>query len=114
MHSEKSLIFFYFSRDRVETKARQAATNRKKIKKANEIKEVFNDVFSSLDSTQYDLLNLDELLWMWVRGIGYHHAGLAPIVKEFIEFLFLNRYKIFICHRNTVTWSQPTCQIYCY
>ena len=96
-------IFFYFSRDRVETKARQAATNRNKIKKANEIKDVFNDVFSSLDSTQYDLLNLDELLWMWVRGIGYHHAGLAPIVKEFIEFLFLNRYIKYLFATETLS-----------
>ena len=29
---------------------------------------------------------------MWTRGIGYHHAGLAPIVKEFIEYLFINKY----------------------
>ena len=96
-------IFFYFSRDRVETKARQAATNRHKIKKSKELREVFNDVFGSLDSTQYELLNLDELLWMWLRGIGYHHAGLAPIVKEFIEYLFLNRYIKFLFATETLS-----------
>lgn len=96
-------IFFYFSRDRVETKARQAATNRKKIKKAEELKDIFNQVFSSLDSSQYELLNLDELLWMWVRGIGYHHAGLAPIVKEFVEYLFLNRYINFLFATETLS-----------
>tara|TARA_Y100000389_G_scaffold123046_1_gene120341 strand:+ start:360 stop:2231 length:1872 start_codon:yes stop_codon:yes gene_type:complete len=96
-------IFFYFSRDRVETKARQAATNRKKIKKAEELRDIFNQVFSSLDSSQYELLNLDELLWMWVRGIGYHHAGLAPIVKEFVEYLFLNRYINFLFATETLS-----------
>jgi len=96
-------IFFYFSRDRVETKARQAATNRKKIKKAEELKDIFNQVFSSLDSSQFELLNLDELLWMWVRGIGYHHAGLAPIVKEFVEYLFLNRYINFLFATETLS-----------
>ena len=96
-------IFFYFSRDRVETKARQAATNRHKIKKSKELREVFNDVFGSLDSNQYELLNLDELLWMWLRGIGYHHAGLAPIVKEFIEYLFLNRYIKFLFATETLS-----------
>ncbi|MGI9571973.1 MAG: DEAD/DEAH box helicase [Candidatus Actinomarinaceae bacterium] len=96
-------IFFYFSRDRVETKARQAATNRKKIKKANEIRNVFNDIFNTLDTDQYELLNLDELLWMWVRGVGYHHAGLAPIVKEFIEYLFLNRYIEYLFATETLS-----------
>ena len=35
---------------------------------------------------------LDEHLWMWSRGVGFHHAGLAPIVKEFVEYLFLNKF----------------------
>ncbi|MDA9645938.1 DEAD/DEAH box helicase [Candidatus Actinomarina] len=96
-------IFFYFSRDRVETKARQAATNRKKIKQSDEIRHVFNEVFQTLDSNQYDLLNLDELLWMWIRGVGYHHAGLAPIVKEFIEYLFLNRYIKYLFATETLS-----------
>ena len=74
-----------------------------KIKKSKELREVFNDVFGSLDSNQYELLNLDELLWMWLRGIGYHHAGLAPIVKEFIEYLFLNRYIKFLFATETLS-----------
>jgi ATP-dependent RNA helicase HelY len=96
-------IFFYFSRDRVETKARQAATNRNKTKKSKELKAIFNSVFDSLDSNQYELLNLDELLWMWVRGVGYHHAGLAPIVKEFVEHLFLNRYIDYLFATETLS-----------
>lgn len=96
-------IFFYFSRDRVETKARQAATNRNKTKKSKELRAIFNNVFDSLDSNQYELLNLDELLWMWVRGVGYHHAGLAPIVKEFVEHLFLNRYIDYLFATETLS-----------
>ena len=96
-------IFFYFSRDRVETKARQATTNRKKLKEAEEVRKLFNNVFDSLDSVEYELLNLDELLWMWVRGVGYHHAGLAPIVKEFIEYLFLNRFIKYLFATETLS-----------
>ena len=96
-------IFFYFSRDRVEIKARQAATNRNKTKKSKELRAIFNNVFDSLDSNQYELLNLDELLWMWVRGVGYHHAGLAPIVKEFVEHLFLNRYIDYLFATETLS-----------
>ena len=85
-------IFFYFSRDRVESKARQATTTRSKQRKNNELKDIFDSVFNSLDIEEYNLLNLDELYWMWTRRIAFHHAGLAPIVKEFIEYLFLNRF----------------------
>jgi len=85
-------IFFYFSRDKVEAKARQATSARAKQEKNNELKNLFDRVFSDLDIEEYNLLNLDELYWMWTRRIAFHHAGLAPIVKEFIEYLFLHRH----------------------
>jgi len=40
---------------------------------------------------------------MWVRGVGYHHAGLAPIVKEFVEHLFLNRYIDYLFATETLS-----------
>ncbi len=85
-------IFFYFSRDRVESKARQATSTRPRQSKNEELKKIYDEIFEHLDREEYDLLNLDELYWMWSRRIAYHHAGLAPIVKEFIEYLFLHRY----------------------
>ena len=85
-------IFFYFSRDRVESKARQATSTRPKQENKNELKKIFDEVFTNLDDEEYNLLNLDELYWMWSRRIAYHPAGLAPIVKEFIEYLFLHRH----------------------
>ena len=53
---------------------------------------LFDSVFGDLTTEEFNLLNLDELFWMWSRRIGFHHAGLAPIVKEFVEHLFINRY----------------------
>tara|TARA_B100001029_G_scaffold168766_1_gene163076 strand:- start:292 stop:2157 length:1866 start_codon:yes stop_codon:yes gene_type:complete len=85
-------IFFYFSRDRVEAKARQATSTRPKHKDKDILKILFDEVFQNIDTEEYNLLNLDELYWMWSRRIAYHHAGLAPIVKEFIEYLFLHRH----------------------
>ena len=41
-------------------------------------------------------------MWMWSRGVGYHHAGLAPIVKEFVEYLFLNKYIKFLFATETL------------
>ena len=85
-------IFFYFSRDRVESKARQATSTRPTQKNKDDLKLIFDKVFKNLENEEYNLLNLDELYWMWSRRIAYHHAGLAPIIKEFIEYLFLNRH----------------------
>ncbi len=85
-------IFFYFSRDRVESKARQATSAMPRQTKNEELKKIYNEVFQNLDNEESDLLNLEELYWMWSRRIAYHHAGLAPIVKEFIEYLFLHRH----------------------
>ena len=85
-------IFFYFSRDRVESKARQASSTLPRQRKNEELKKIYDEVFQNLDNEDFDLLNLDELYWMWSRRVAYHHAGLAPIVKEFIEYLFLHRH----------------------
>ena len=85
-------ILFYFSREKVENKARYAANLNFKIKKNVQLRHLFEDIFDDITNEEYQLLNLDELYWMWSRGVAYHHAGLAPIVKEFVEFLFINRH----------------------
>ena len=85
-------ILFYFSREKVENKARYAANLNLKIKKNVQLRHLFENIFDGITNEEYQLLNLDELYWMWSRGVAYHHAGLAPIVKEFVEFLFLNRH----------------------
>ncbi len=85
-------ILFYFSREKVENKARYAANLNFKIKKNVQLRHLFEDIFDDITNEEYQLLNLDELYWMWSRGVAYHHAGLAPIVKEFVEFLFINKH----------------------
>ncbi len=85
-------ILFYFSREKVENKARYAADLNLKSKKNDQLKHLFKNIFDDITDEEYQLLNLDELYWMWSRGVAYHHAGLAPIVKEFVEFLFINKH----------------------
>ena len=85
-------ILFYFSREKVENKARYASNLNFKSKKNEQLRHLFENIFDDITNEEYQLLNLDELYWMWSRGVAYHHAGLAPIVKEFVEFLFINRH----------------------
>tara|TARA_Y100001970_G_scaffold19592_1_gene22182 strand:- start:223 stop:2091 length:1869 start_codon:yes stop_codon:yes gene_type:complete len=107
-------IFFHFSRERVESKARQLANNRKVVDDHKLIRDKFYEIFDDLDLSDHSLLNLDEHLWMWSRGVAFHHAGLAPIVKEFIEFLFLNKYINFLFATETLALgiNMPAKSIY--
>ena len=107
-------IFFHFSRERVESKARQLANNRKVADDHKLIRDKFHEIFDDLNLSDHSLLNLDEHLWMWSRGVAFHHAGLAPIVKEFIEFLFLNKYINFLFATETLALgiNMPAKSIY--
>ena len=107
-------IFFHFSRERVESKARQLANNRKVVDDHKLIRDKFYEIFDDLELSDHTLLNLDEHLWMWSRGVAFHHAGLAPIVKEFIEFLFLNKYINFLFATETLALgiNMPAKSIY--
>ncbi len=96
-------IFFYFSRERVESSARQLSNSFKLIENRNEIKTKYEEIFGDLTTEEISLLNLDEHMWMWSRGVGYHHAGLAPIVKEFVEYLFLNKHIKFLFATETLS-----------
>jgi len=95
-------IFFYFSREKVESKARELVSNLKPIDEKDLIRKAYENIFSDLESNEIELLNLDEQLWMWTRGVAFHHAGLAPIVKEFVEYLFLNRFIKFLFATETL------------
>ena len=108
------VIFFFFSRERVESSSRQLANKMSVIENKNDIKDKYNEVFKYLTPEEINLLNLDEHMWMWSRGVGFHHAGLAPIVKEFVEYLFLNRYIKYLFATETLALgiNMPAKSIY--
>ena len=55
-------IFFFFSRDKVESKARHASNLIGKTTDNHDLKVLFDSVFGDLTSEEFNLLNLDELL----------------------------------------------------
>ncbi|KAJ2661510.1 ATP-dependent RNA helicase mtr4 [Coemansia sp. RSA 1200] len=50
--------------------------------------EVFNNAISSLGEDDRRLPQIENILPLLKRGIGIHHSGLLPILKEVIEILF--------------------------
>ncbi|KAF5687599.1 atp-dependent rna helicase dob1 [Fusarium circinatum] len=52
------------------------------------VRKVFNSAIESLSEGDRELPQIINLLPLLERGIGVHHSGLLPILKETIEILF--------------------------
>ncbi|KAL2630865.1 hypothetical protein R1flu_015551 [Riccia fluitans] len=83
------VIVFSFSRRECE----QNATSMSKLDFNSEeekaiVQEVFNNAVQVLAEEDRTLPAINTLLPILQRGIGVHHSGLLPILKEVIEILF--------------------------
>ncbi|ORX69156.1 antiviral helicase [Linderina pennispora] len=52
------------------------------------VSKVFSSAINSLDEDDRKLPQIENILPLLRRGIGIHHSGLLPILKEVIEILF--------------------------
>lgn len=52
------------------------------------VEKVFKNAITSLSDEDSDLPQITHILPLLRRGIGVHHSGLLPILKEVIEILF--------------------------
>ena len=52
------------------------------------VDEVFNNAMMVLSEEDRSLPQVENVLPLLKRGIGIHHGGLLPILKETIEILF--------------------------
>ena len=82
-------IFFIFSREKTEIFSRRVANNYTKKRDTTKLHEIISPIFDNLSIEEKELLNYDEILWMWTRGVSYHHAGMVPLIKETVELLFI-------------------------
>ncbi|CAF5186240.1 unnamed protein product, partial [Rotaria sp. Silwood1] len=52
------------------------------------VEEVFNNAIDLLSDEDKKLPQINTVLPLLKRGVGIHHSGLLPIIKETIEILF--------------------------
>lgn len=83
------VIVFSFSRRDCETFAMQLS----KIDFIDDeerefVKKVFDNAISALNEEDQQLPQITAILPLLLRGIGIHHSGLLPIIKEIVEILF--------------------------
>lgn len=83
------VIIFSFSKKECEAYALQVSKldfNTDEEKKL--VEEVFNNATDCLSDEDKKLPQVEHVLPLLKRGIGIHHGGLLPILKETIEILF--------------------------
>ncbi|KAJ1929260.1 ATP-dependent RNA helicase mtr4 [Tieghemiomyces parasiticus] len=55
---------------------------------ADTVERIFKNAITSLSEEDRNLPQIEHILPLLKRGIGIHHSGLLPILKEVIEILF--------------------------
>lgn len=58
----------------------------------NHIKRFFNKCISSLKTTDQNIPQILIMKEILIKGIGVHHSGILPIIKEIVEMLFQDGY----------------------
>lgn len=83
------VIIFSFSKKDCESYAMQMAKlDLNTLEEKKLVDEVFNNAVDVLNDEDKKLPQVTNLLPLLRRGIGIHHGGLLPILKETVEILF--------------------------
>lgn len=85
-------IYFLFNRRDCEDYAARLAMMRVNLVRdratRQRIAQVIESFLASLRPEDRDLAQVQTIVHLATKGIGYHHAGLLPILKQLVEVLF--------------------------
>ncbi|MGB3329309.1 MAG: DEAD/DEAH box helicase, partial [Thermomicrobiales bacterium] len=84
-------IYFLFSRNDCQSYAERLAMVSPHLVQPGQLEQIDAVVQSYLDSMRPEDLELEQVLLITRlarKGIGFHHAGLLPILKQLVEVLF--------------------------
>lgn len=83
------VIIFAFSKRECEALAQQMSKlDMNTEDEAKMVESIFDNAMSGLTEEDRGLPQIQQILPLLKRGIGIHHGGLLPILKEVIEILF--------------------------
>ncbi|XP_069775689.1 superkiller complex protein 2 isoform X2 [Narcine bancroftii] len=91
LHKKDNLpiVAFTFSRNRCDENANMLTTvDLTSSVEKSEIHVFFQKCISRLKGTDRELPQVRQMVGLLKRGIGVHHSGILPILKEVIEMLF--------------------------
>ena len=84
-------IYFLFSRADCQAYAERLAVMRPNLvtpRQANLIEQTINAVLAGMRDEDRELEQVQTITALARKGIGFHHAGLLPILKQLVEILF--------------------------
>ncbi len=82
-------VIFVFSIKRINEYAKMLSTKMLISKsESNKIIKFYNECINTLSNEDKQIPQIKELREMLINGIGIHHSGLLPILKEIIEILY--------------------------
>lgn len=83
------VIVFSFSRRDCESFAMQlSALDFNSDEERDLVQTIFDNAIMSLDEDDRGLPQITAILPLLLRGVGIHHSGLLPIIKEVVELMF--------------------------
>lgn len=84
------VIVFSFSQKEFEFYAKQfkAFDFNTNLEMKSNVLELFNTAMMALSEEQRELTQVNQVLSLLQRGIGIHHEGLLPILKNTVEIFF--------------------------
>ncbi|ANB11452.1 ATP-dependent RNA helicase MTR4 [Sugiyamaella lignohabitans] len=89
MKNYNPVIVFSFSKRECEALAKKMSKlDFNRDAEHDMVAKVFNNAVGSLSEADQELPQIKHILPLLKRGIGIHHSGLLPILKEVIELLF--------------------------
>lgn len=81
-------FFFCFSRNLCEKYAKSITVSLVDSKTSTQIENIFNQKLAIFGDRFNGMRQVFDLKGLLCKGIGYHHSGLLPILKEIVEILF--------------------------
>ena len=82
-------IVFSFSKRECEAYAKSLqGVNLNSVEEQGNVDKIYRNAMETLSEEDRDLPMIKNIIETLKRGIGFHHGGLLPIVKEVIEILF--------------------------
>lgn len=82
------IVFSFSKRDCEELALKISKLDFNSSEEADMVGKVFKNAISQLSEADRQLPQIEHILPLLRRGIGIHHSGLLPILKEVIEILF--------------------------
>ena len=83
-------IIFAFSKREVENVAKNIAKNKQMLsnEEQHNLESIFRSLIGGISEEDKKLPQITQLLTILKAGVGLHHGGMLPILKEIVEILF--------------------------